>query len=292
MKKVVIVVLSLFLVLSVACSCTFLNFNRVPDIIVEAGSGNVVTRDYEIKAVSNVEIESLGTLHLVQGDTPSLTIEAEDNYIDKFEVVVRGDRLVIKVEQKWYDAWIPTEPIHYYLTLPTVSSIKLAGAIRLESDELNLQDLTLACAGANDVDLGTLNAASVTLDISGAANVKAASLEAESVKVIIAGLSSVNLADLAAETLDLHISGTGNMEAAGEVNRQSITVEGGGNVMNGNLKCADVSVKSSGMASATVWATETLDLDCDGAVNVSYYGSPTLTQNNNGMVSINALGEK
>lgn len=292
MKKQIVVVLGLFLVLSMACSCTFLNLNRIPDIVIEAGSGKVVTKDYEIEPVSQVEIESIGTLHLIQGDTPSLTIEAEDNYIDKFDVKVTGDKLVIKVENKWYDSWLPTETIHYYLTLPNLTDLKLAGAIRLESEELNLKNMTIECAGANDVQLGTLNADSLTFDLSGAANMKVSTINADSLSVKIAGVSSVDVDTLDANSLDLHISGSGNMNVAGEVVEQTINIDGGGAYQAGDLRSSSASVSSSGAASITLWTTENLSLNCDGVVSVSYYGSPALEQENDGMVVINSLGDK
>lgn len=292
MKKLIVVLLGLFLVLSMACSCTFLNLNRLPDVVIEAGSGNVVSKDFEIESVSRVDIESIGTLHLTQGETPSLTIEAEDNYIDKFDVKVTGDKLVIKVENKWYDSWLPTETIHYYLTLPNVSELKLAGAIRLESDELNLDDVKISCAGANDVQINTLNAGIVTFDLSGAANMKVSTMIADSLSVVIAGVSSVDVEELQADSFDLHISGSGNMKVAGEVTDQSIQIDGGGAYQAGDLRSSNASVNSSGAASVTLWTTETLSLKCDGAISVSYYGSPSVEQDNSGMVAINSLGDK
>lgn len=292
MKKIVILILTLLLIFTMACSCSLLNFNRLPEVVVETGSGNVITKEFDISAVNTVEIESIGTLHLTQGDTPSLTIEAEDTYMDDFEVKVIGDRLEIKVENQWFNSWLPTEPIHYYLTLPTVEKITLAGAIRLEADTLDLSDLELICNGANNVELGTVTADDVTLEVAGAANMNIETLTASGLDVNIAGISSVNVEELQAETLDLHISGTGNMTVAGEVQTQTITIEGGGNYDAGNLKSAATTIDSAGAASATVWTTDTLELNCDGAAHVGYYGSPSIEQNNNGMAVINSLGEK
>ena len=52
------------------------------------------------------------------------------------------------------------------------------------------------------------------------------------------------------------------------------------------------SAQISGLGSATVWATETLDASISGAGNIEYYGDPQVTKQVSGLGNVEGKGEK
>jgi len=261
-----------------ACSCSLIGFDRLynslPDVVIEAGSSNVIQKEVELNnIVDDVEINSIGIVHFTQGEDAELVIEAEDNYIDRIEVQVIDDRLVINIENKWFDSWVPTKPIHYYLTLPELTDLQLNGAVSFEMNELEAGNLYMECNGTSSLELGELVADNITIDIAGAAKLNADNFESNTLTINIDGASNIDIEDLQAQSLTIDISGGGAMILAGRVSRQDIDIDGAGSYQTGDLRSDTAVINSSGAASIKVWVEESLDLECDGAAMISYYGT-------------------
>ena len=128
--------------------------------------------------------------------------------------------------------------------------------------------------------------------LDGGAELKADGLDLENLKFEINGGVSVKLNNLVLNTLNMTMAGGGDIRASGEAQNLTIDVSGGTNFEAGDLKVANVDMKVDGAASVVVWATDTLNLDLAGAYNVSYWGSPEITQSIGGIGQVKALGNK
>jgi len=146
----------------------------------------------------------------------------------------------------------PTRPIRYTITVKNLEEVRTSGAAKVTLRPMKAGDLSLSSSGAGAFEVIDLTASSLSIKISGAGSINASG---------------------SATSVDIHISGTGSVDAQ-------------------NLKTSQTRVNISGMGSATVWATETLDSKISGAGSVSYYGSPSLTQENSGLGSVKKLGTK
>jgi hypothetical protein len=226
---------------------------RLPIVNVVGGSGVMATESRDVHGFDAVRLDGAGTLKITQGETESLTIEAEDNILPKLKSNVQGDTLILGHQDNfWRNALIPTREITYTLTV------------------IDLTALTFN--GAGNLDMGDL--------------------ETNSLKVEINGAGQVKIDDLTADSLSVRISGTGNVDIGGEVTEQSITIDGAGNVKAGDLQTTSTSVNFNGVANATVWATESLDVSINGGGSLNYYGSPSVSQYINGAGNITNMGEK
>ena len=247
MKKLFLT-LSLFIIASFmlsACSLPFINVVR--------GSGNLTSESRQVSGFSAVRLDGAGKLLLTQGETESLTIEAEDNILPELNSTVQGDTLVLGFQDNfWRQTVIPTRTITYTLTVKDLSKVTFNGAGDLEMDDLNTGSFSITINGAGQASVNNLNADSV----------------------------------------NIQISGTGNIQLAGEVTQQHIIIDGAGNVQTGNLQSASATVNVNGLGNATVWATETLDVTINGGGTLGYFGAPNISQNINGAGNINSLGNK
>ncbi|MCB2210249.1 DUF2807 domain-containing protein [bacterium] len=248
MKNKVLIPLMLLVVLSLSITAC-----RIPIVNVISGSGTMASESRDIHGFDAIRLDGAGTLKITQGETESLTIEAENNILPKLKSNVQGDTLVLGHQDNfWRNALIPTREITYTLTV------------------IDLTALTFN--GAGNLDMGDLETSSLKVEINGAGQVK--------------------IDELMADSLTVRISGTGNVEIGGEVSEQTIIIDGAGNVKAGDLQTARTSVTFNGVANATVWATESLDVSINGGGSLSYYGSPNLNQDINGAGNINNMGEK
>ena len=245
MKKNLIIFTALILVIFI-CSCNTINFD------VRRGSGNVVSEERAVEAFNEIRVEGAGELILTQSEEFSLTVEAEDNIIS--EVITRneGDTLVIGfADQRWTKSYLPTEPIRFYISMPDLKELDIAGAARVEMGALQTEELTLKTDGAADIRFEDLQLGSLMVDLNGGAQ----------------------------------------FDLSGKAERQDIDIDGAGSYDAADLETRDTTISIAGAAEAQVWATETLDVDIDGAGNVRYYGSPHVTQNIDGISSVRGLGE-
>ncbi len=247
MKKV-------FLTLSILIIASFmLSACSLPFVKVVRGSGNLTIESRQVSGFDSIRLDGTGKLLITQGDTESLTIEAEDNIISELKSTVQGSTLVLGFQDNfWRISLIPTRSITYTLTVKDLTKVTFNGAGDLEMDELNTGSFSITINGAGQASINNLNADSV----------------------------------------DVQISGTGNVQLAGEVNQQNINIDGAGNVQSGDLRSASTTVVFNGLGNGTVWATESLDVTINGGGTLGYYGSPNITQNINGAGNINSLGDK
>jgi hypothetical protein len=130
------------------------------------------------------------------------------------------------------------------------------------------------------------------ISVSGAATIESANLEVGKLSVDLSGYGRANFSKIQASSLDLNISGSGSIDASGDVDRLDISISGAGGFSGPDLKAADVNVEISGVGRAVVWATKSLRPSVSGVGSVSYYGDPTLSENNSGLVNVHRIGSK
>lgn len=248
MKSRKIILSSALLVLSLtlmACS--------IPVINIVRGSGTLATESREVGDFNAIQLDGAGRLVIIQGESTSLTVEAEDNLISSLQSTVDGDTLKLGYQDNcWQKTLLPTEAILYTLTVTDLNAITFNGAGDLEME----------------------------------------SLHTDSLAITINGAAQVSLKNLTADSLKVRINGTGTVNIGGEVVSQDIGIDGAGTVQNGNLKTSQTTVVANGLGIATVWVTDTLNLTFNGGGTLNYYGEPAIIKNINGAANINALGNK
>jgi hypothetical protein len=117
-------------------------------------------------------------------------------------------------------------------------------------------------------------------------------LRTDSLSVMLQGGASLDFTNMNVKALDMVIEGGSEIDISGIAETQTLKFAGGTNYDAEDLKSVSVSLKIEGAVSATVWATETLDLDVSGVYNVRYYGNPSVTQKIQGVGNIEGMGEK
>ncbi|MCB2210213.1 DUF2807 domain-containing protein [bacterium] len=205
------------------------------------------TEAREISPFSKIKFKDFGTLILTQGDQESLTIEAEDDIFNELVSEVRGDTLVLGLDEDWLNRigslissiFSSHKPkITYTVTFVSLEKISVSGKCDLHCEALDANDL----------------------------------------KINVSGLGILEFGQLACDNLDVNISGRGEFDAAGAVQRQEVHISGSGEYQAPGLTSQSARIVISGQGNATVRAAESLDINISGLGQVNYYGQPAIHQ--------------
>jgi len=217
------------------------------------GSGVVVSQARQVADFNSIEVNFPVELTVQQGNTTSLTIEAEDNILPQLATRVSGNSLYIENSQPdWVKRVNPTRSVQIHMTVK------------------NLQQVDFPSAGTLRVE----------------------NFQTDHLEVSISGAGTVNLSNLTAHNLTVNLSGAGNITASGSVDSLNMDISGFGSFQGGDLASQTADITISGAGNATVWAKNDLGVDISGTGSVRYYGSPNVHRNVSGLGSVNSLGNK
>jgi len=208
------------------------------------GSGNVVTQQRQTGSdFTQVELATVGTLIIEQGEPTSLTMEGEDNILPLILSEQRDGRLVIDAANS--STFTSTSPLTYTLRAKTLSYIATNGAGSIQVGPLQVDDLTIVAANAGSIKLQDLAARTLTALLSNVGSISAAGkvdtlevtltnagsysgrqLQSRSAKVSSgnAGSATVN----ATESVNATIDNVGNVYYVDYVGSPSVTRSGEG----------------------------------------------------------------
>jgi hypothetical protein len=218
--------------------------------VVVAGSGDVVTETRSVQGFDSVALEGSGDVTLIQGDTESLVIKAEDNILPKVKSVVEDGTLVLGIESGPFETLRLNSEIEYTVTAKDISGLSIAGSGSISSSKLETDEMEIGIAGSGDVMIDLLTA--------------------ESVAVAIAG--------------------SGECVLAGSVSKQAVSIAGSGDYEGGDLKSEVAAVAISGSGDAVVWTTDSLSAEISGSGDVAYRGSPAVSKAVSGSGEVTGLG--
>jgi len=216
------------------------------------GSGNLVKQDRTVTEFSEIEAGSAFELILTQGEPTQVTVETDDNFLEKIETSVDNNRLTIST-----DGIKNPTAMRIYITSPTLTLLELDGAARLDSKgEIQCTTLKIEASGAAKVnlDLNTevlvsdasgaakilLKGKSVShqIDASGAANVDAMQLTSQTIKADISGAAKAKV--YAISRLEADISGAGSLAYYDNDETKKLTEQGTYSINFDNSEIPDI----------------------------------------------------
>lgn len=201
---------------------------------------------------TEIDVEAAGPIFLVQGDTHTIQIDGPKSIVEDITFEVRNGVLLIKHSGTIWD-WITDRDY------PTIT--------------ITFENLT-------------------RFVFQGGSELVANDLQTDSLFINMQGGASLDMMNLNVRTLEMVVEGGTDIEITGVADAQKLDFSGGTNYKAEDLRSASISLHIEGAVSATVWATEALDLDLSGAYDVKYYGNPSLTQDIQGVGNVQGLGEK
>ena len=186
------------------------------------GDGVIKTESRPLSDFSELAVEGAYKITWTTGK-PALTISTDQNLLPLIKATVSGNTLQIHQEENLR----PTKGITIVLSSPSLSDIKVTGAVMLTAEKLSGQALKLECEGASQIRV----AGSVTnleANLTGASKLDADSLQTQTATLSLDGASYGNIT--VTETLSASISGAGMLTYSGNPKSVEKNVSGAGSI--------------------------------------------------------------
>lgn len=237
----------------------------------------MVSEPRTISGINAVELDTSGILTVTQGDTETLTIEAEDNLLPLLTSEIFNSRLQLGIQP---DSRISaTKPIRYTLTVKDLSGISVNGSGSINvSDFVTDQDLRIEGNGSGGLAFASLKTGDPHITLSGSGSLSINSLQTGKAALQVNGSGSIDLTTLQAQSLAAGLSGHGSFKLSGSITDQKVNLTGSGRYEAEGLSSRTAVVSATGSGSAVVQVSDTLDASVTGSGSISYIGSPAVTQ--------------
>jgi hypothetical protein len=184
-------------------------------------------------------------LFLTQSEQEGLTIEAPPEYLNRLHSQVKDGKLTVRLRGSWLQeledalATCMNRPhIVYHLKVRELTFLEVQCAYRVHASRIETQHLRLRLNGAGDFKLNWL----------------------------------------LAESLEVHHSGTGTLRISGQVEQQSVVIDGLGSYLALGLESRRARVRLNGAGLARVRVSEELDANLRGVGVLEYNGQPRVSQ--------------
>jgi hypothetical protein len=208
----------------------------------------------ESATFTKVNFKSFGEVFLTQGDACELKIDGSEDLVNNVRVDVADDTLNIRFKSDIADwtglRWMKEDNhLHYFVTMPAIEMVKMAGAGKMECE----------------------------------------SLKGDSLELIHTGAGKMTLQGLEYQSLEVDLGGLGEIVLTGNVQSQTVDLSGAGSYQAVDLQSQNAQVLLSGAGSAEVWVEKSLKATVTGAGSIKYKGSPTVEQSKTGIGDIKPL---
>ena len=191
-----------------------------------SGNGNVVQQDRPVESFSEIEIGGVLNVYLEQGDTESLTVEADENLMDIIETENRGNTLVVRLKKGVELKKAKQKDV--YITLRNLDKLTIGGVVHVESTTpIEADQLDLEIGGVSQTDLELrCEQLTASADMVGGLTLRG---EVHEATIKHGGVGSLKAFDLKVDNLTIANSGVGSAEVQAQ-DEISITSSGVGSV--------------------------------------------------------------
>ncbi|MCD4746553.1 MAG: DUF2807 domain-containing protein [Bacteroidales bacterium] len=205
------------------------------------GNGNVVKQERQVSSFSAIKVGGAFEVHLTQGNTESLTIEADENLMDIIETKVRNNTLIISTKESIRKS----KALNLYISFKDIENLDISGAVEVKGiNKMNFKTLSIEGSGASEVEL-KLTANELELDFSGASEIELSG-NASIVELDISGAGEFMGEDLETDKFIVSISGAGNAEINVK-DELEIDISGAANLKyKGNPRIVNQNVSGAG----------------------------------------------
>lgn len=187
------------------------------------------SKTFPVGSFDGVKSSGSANVVLIQGNTESVVAEGSDDRIEKLDIYVKNDILVIgqKNNKNWNGNWSSSGSLTIYVTFKDIQELSLSGSGKISCDgNVDFDDLEVNLSGSGRIQLeGDVDDFDVS--ISGSGSIDAFELEAETVDARVSG--SGNIKVYVTKKLEARVTGSGKVvyESDGNLNIDTKTTGSG-----------------------------------------------------------------
>lgn len=194
----------------------------------------------EVKDFTEVALEGVGELRIVQGDREALTIEAEEKVLKRIETEVRQGKLTIRPARSFNTK----EAVTYYLAVKNLTAIELSGTGSANAAQLTADALRISSSDASALTIAQLTANSLEITASGNSTVTLAG-NVDQQAITASGSAKVDVSQLQSRVATVGSAGAAQVLVQAS---ETLTAEASGASRIGYLGNPDVQQSASGAA--------------------------------------------
>ena len=211
--------------------------------------GPTVSRNYQVGNFQQIEVAGPYDVEVKTGANPGASATGSQNLLDKTVVEVRGDKLVIRPEERkgWFHfGWnMHHGKARFSVTVPELKGATIAGSGDIRVDKVRGDRFEGTVAGSGGLGVGAMDVQSLKIAIAGSGDAKAGQGKAQNAQYDIAGSGGIDAAGVAVQNAKVSIAGSGSIKARAS-GTADVSIMGSGDVdVTGGAKCS-VSKAGSG----------------------------------------------
>jgi len=173
------------------------------------GSGNIVTKTFNVQSFDQLDVVGVFSLKLSQGSKEEVRIEADDNLQDLFEVKNDGSKLVVSMKKE--SNFNSKKGLKVYVSFKKLKSMDLKTVGNVSSEQsLSFDDLDINNKSVGSVDL-KLTAQSISLDNKSVGDVTLNG-KADNAVINNKSVGSLMAGDFIVQKMDIDNNGIGSAE--------------------------------------------------------------------------------
>jgi hypothetical protein len=218
------------------------------------GSQEMATWEMDFADFTYIEVSSGFDVDIIQSDSYSVTITANENLFDYFEIRQDEETLYIRLKRANYN-YINTR-LEATITLPELRSLELEGASRGRiSGFSSTNPLRLESKGASFLEIEAVKAGDTEFYISDASH-------------ITGSIETANCSFELEEDSIIELTGSGNDAVIIGTDARSVRLT--------EFPIINAEIRLAGVDNATITLSGRLDVRLSGASTLYYSGNPTL----------------
>lgn len=191
-----------------------------------AGSGNVQKQVRALSGYDEVSIAVPGRIELIQDNTESVSVEADDNLQTQIETVVEGRDL--KIQPLYRHARLDGRHMHIVIHLKDLKRLDLGGRGDVNASALHASRLSVNLGGSGSVTFGDLRADKLSVALGGSGSLHATG-SVDKMDAAIGGSGRIDAGQLKARSVDISIGGSGRLTVAAH-DELDVTIAGSGDI--------------------------------------------------------------
>lgn len=193
---------------------------------------------YEVAPFAGISTTGPQDVVVTLGETTSVRSEGSPDALALLEAVVEDGKLIIRPKNDFDGwAWGRLQSATFYVTLPRLDTVALAGSGDVRVDRVEGEDFVGSVAGPGELSIGALDVDEADFRIGGSGNVVAAGTARET-RVSIGGSGEVQANGLRSETASVSIGGSGDVALTVE-DEADVSIVGSGDVaISGPARCS------------------------------------------------------
>lgn len=251
------------------------------------GSGVLKPESREVSDFHAVELATVGTLIIEQGDSESLTLEVEDNLLPVFTTDVNDGVLVIDIKPG--SSINSTLPILFHLTARDLDAITVGAAGNAEAAQLSADTLNITVTNSGSLKFDTVTANTLEISVRDNGALELGSVGSGEMTLNISGAGRSTIEAIETERLEVEITDAGEATLGGSATEQQVELSGSAGYQASDLVCETATITSGGASSAYVNVLNVLNATVTESGTIFYAGQPELNASAESAGEITAL---